>query len=280
MTSSVHTLLAAAALCTAHALQPARAATPALRCEPLAPTLARTLQPGALLLLGEIHGTAQSPAMAEQFVCTALQRQRRVALFLEIPADEQPRIDAYLQSDGGLAAQRALVSGSPFRDAPAEGQDGRRSVAMLGLIEAARRLRQSGAPLNLIAFDATQGFAERDRAMADRVRAERAHYPARVLITYSGNVHNMLELPPGIPAPMGTYLVDLRPVSLNLLPVAGGAAWSCSRPCGVHSMPPMPPSPQRKMRQELRRFYTDVVPLGPVTPSIPAVARLAARAAM
>ncbi len=281
---TLHTLVIAVALCGAPLLQAATAATPS-RCDPLAPALTRTLKPGALLLLGEVHGTAQAPAVAERVVCAALQRGRSLTLFLEIPADEQPRLDAYQRSDGGVAAQRSLVRGSPFWDAPMEWQDGRRSAAMLALVDTVRRLREQGMTLDLIAFDALWGgSADRDRTMADRVRAERARDPARVLITYTGNVHNMLELPrdmpPGLPPPMGTYLADLRPVSIDLRTDAGGAAWNCASQCGANPMQPMPAPRQRERRERPERAYTDAVPLGPVTPSIPAAFRLDARAAL
>lgn len=279
MTAPVHAFLAAAALCAAHALQIAWAATPAPHCASLPPTLARTLQPGALLLLGELHGSVQSPAMAARIVCGALRHDRQVVLFLEIPHDEQPRLDAYLRSVGDAEARRALVRGSNFWEAPPEGQDGRCSLAIFDLIDAVRRLRQQSAALTLIAFDVDGAdAADRDRTMADRVRTERARDPTALLIAYTGNIHNMPALPPGlaggIPAPMATHLRDLRAVALDLRAEEGGTAWNCRESCVVHATAPTPAAVRRALSEERPMPYTAVWPLGPVTASLPAVYRL------
>jgi len=276
--------LFATALCVALAVQPDRAAAAAPDCAQFPPGMARMLKPGSLLLLGELHGSAESPALAARIVCGSLKHDRRVTLFLEIPRNEQARLDTYLRSTGDAAARRALVRGSMFWEAPPEMQDGRRSLAMLGLIDAVRRLRQQGAALTLIAFDAdATGAADRDGTMAERVRAERAGDPAAVLITYTGNIHNMLALPAGlpagIPAPMAARLRDLHAVSLDLRAEDGGTAWNCRESCGVQTMTPTTAAERRSRREERPVLYSAFWPLGPVTASLPAVYRLVAGAA-
>ncbi|HTQ81108.1 MAG TPA: hypothetical protein VMM92_14000, partial [Thermoanaerobaculia bacterium] len=100
--------------------------------------LAPLLAPGHGLLLGEVHGTVESPAFLANAVCLALQAGRSVTVALEIPLQEEARFEAYLGSAGSAADRTALLAGAFWQDPY---QDGRRSQAMLALLESLRRLR-------------------------------------------------------------------------------------------------------------------------------------------
>ena len=136
-------------------------------CRPIA-GLEPWLRPGAVLLLGEIHGTAQSPAFAGDAACRAARSGLPVVVALEQPVAGQQRVDTFLASDGGEHARRALLAG-PFWQSGY--QDGRASQAMLELIERVGRLRRSGSPARVVLFDtgAAQGGPARDRGMAERL---------------------------------------------------------------------------------------------------------------
>jgi hypothetical protein len=75
-------------------------------------------------------------------VVAALVTTQPVVLALEICDDQAPSIPGFLASSGDDAARAAML-----RDAWWQGPwfDGRNSVAMLELLEAARRLRSAGS---------------------------------------------------------------------------------------------------------------------------------------
>src|SRR5260370_21328477 len=58
------------------------------------------LAPGTLLLLGEFHGTSEIPQFVGDLACEASLGKSGVHLGLEIPREEQLRIDSSLASSG------------------------------------------------------------------------------------------------------------------------------------------------------------------------------------
>jgi hypothetical protein len=232
-------------------------ATPAL-AEPCpdVPGLAPLLRPGTVLLLGEMHGTVESPAFADRVLCHALARGLEVVVGLEIGYREQPAFDAYLASDGGDAAERALLAGEHWSRAY---QDGRSSVAQLDLVRSLRRRLEDGAPLRLVLFD--EQVAERDAAMAARLAAAAERAPDALVVALTGNLHARIER--GSPwnesfEPMGLFLrrrlAGREVLSLDV-GTSGGTAWYCTTadpgdcrermvrgddagPPGVHVAPP------------------------------------------
>lgn len=119
------------------------------------------LNPRPLLIVGELHGSDQAPALAAALV-ERLAQQAPVRLGLEIYAQEQARIDTYLASNGNAEARAALLAGE-FWQRPREKSDGRRSRAMFALIEHLRVLQRGGAPVDVVAFDDV-GFYGADRS--------------------------------------------------------------------------------------------------------------------
>lgn len=187
-----------------------------------------------LLVLGELHGTAQIPALAAR-LATAYAEQGPLILALEVPHTEQPAIDRYLQSDGDDAAWRALA-GTPFWQVADDQHDGRRSVQMRQLIEVVRVLRTQGAAVGVLAYDVDKDAADahdhhwRDARMAANLRAAALAQPG-VLLVLTGNVHAMRTRPSWAPpelqlAPMASLLLDLQPFTVNIT-AASGQFWGC-----------------------------------------------------
>jgi hypothetical protein len=110
--------------------------------------------------------------------------------------------------------------------------------------------------------------------MAARLREERMAHPAATIFTYTGNVHSMLKRATGIPAPMGTLVADLDPVSIVLTSDAG-QAWLCGGPsqCGAEDLPDAPENgPPHAVRPAARAgVYTLQINVGRITASPPAV---------
>ena len=195
------------------------------------------LKPGAPILLGEVHGTAEAPAFAGEFVCHALNSQLEVVLALEIPATEQPNLDNYLKSNGDTSAKRAFLFPSKFWHR--EYQDGRSSVAIFQLIDRMRVFHHTGLPVRVIAIDGVgespKAIGPRSSIMADHIRRAFLTNPRVLVISLTGNIHNMLKKPshfPHLPVSMASYLTDLNPIALNFSS-DGGEAWNCSATCGV-----------------------------------------------
>ncbi|WP_428265697.1 hypothetical protein [Haliangium sp.] len=189
---------------------------------------AAVLVPGAIVMLGEMHGTAEIPAFAGDLACRAAARGHRVLLGLEIPSTEQEAIDRYLASDGSTVARDALLAGAHWQAAC---PDGRSSQAMLALVERVRRLRRDGLGIDVFAFDSGtyDDWNRRDASMAETILARAAGAPEALVLTLSGNLHNRLV--PGLPwddskVPMGVHVAAAheRVISLDVR-YAGGTAW-------------------------------------------------------
>lgn len=187
-----------------------------------------------LIVLGELHGTSEIPALAGALVAHYA-AAGVVTLALEVPHDEQPALDRYLDSDGGVDAWRALAT-TPFWQVSDDQHDGRRSVAMRQLIEHVRALRSQGHSVAVLAHDVsgTEALAHdhhwRDTQMAANLRAAIERTPGTVLVL-TGNVHAMRTRPAWAPAelqlaPMTSQLRDLEPFAVNLTG-ASGQFWGC-----------------------------------------------------
>jgi hypothetical protein len=213
------------------AASPASAASALLSCKPVE-GLAPLLVPGSVLLLGELHGTAESPAFTANAACLALAAGRPVTVALEIWQEEEARIATFLASEGA-AADRAALFASPFwRDSY---QDGRRSEAMAALLDDLRRFHHAGWPVQVTLLDrqVNGSSQDRDRAMAERLRGFVAAAPKDLVITLTGNLHPRLAK--GVPwdksyENMGFLFLQAVPgvkaTSLNVRST-GGTAWYC-----------------------------------------------------
>ena len=185
-----------------------------------------------LLVLGEYHGTLESPRAVVQALCAASASGRRAWLALEFPRDEQQRMESFLAT-----GDEAALLESPFwrRDY----QDGRSSQAMLGLLGEVRRLRGAGREVRLLAVDAPlqedDGGKERDEHMAERIAEVRTRAPAEPMVFLVGNLHATRRLI--IPRSAVWRLVK-RGVSLKTLTLEArdGTAWLCGATCGVNTM--------------------------------------------
>jgi hypothetical protein len=233
------------------------------------PGAGQALSGGRIVMVGEIHGTNEMPAAFMRLVCGALQRGQAVLVGLEM-FDPDGALGAYMTSDGDAAARRALLAQRHWNGM----RDGRSSEAWLGMIETFRTWRRGGLPLNVFALNDGSFAGGYDQVMAARLRQEHAAHPEALLLTYTGNVHSMLERPAGLPAPVGTLVADLAPVSIELTSEAG-QAWLCSGPgeCGAQDFPAMPGNGPRHAVQPSARAgtYTLQINVGHITASPPAV---------
>lgn len=160
----------------------ALAAEPKLDCVTITGA-EEVLVPGAHVLVGEMHGNDVTPKAVGELACIAA-RRGPVRVALEIPTEEQPRLDAFLASAGKKEDQARLLAGKFWTPRL---QDGRRSVAVVALLERLRALSKQGARVGVTAYDAIDG--ERDQAMSERLRLAFEAAPKDTFIVLTGNLH-------------------------------------------------------------------------------------------
>lgn len=134
-------------------------------------------------VLGEMHGNDKTPQLFSALVCH-LSRKSPVTAVLEIPISEQQRINTWLASHGTRGDRAQLLSGAFWTEAF---QDGRRSEAMMSLLEALRTLKAQGSDVAVVAADPVEG--NRNLGMAETLIAMAAKNPRARLAMLVGNVH-------------------------------------------------------------------------------------------
>jgi len=220
--------------------------------------LDRLAEQAPMLIIGELHGTRETPALVAELARLWADRGA-VQVGLEIPAQEQLRLDAFLRSAGVEADRQALLVGE-FWQTPHERSDGRRSEAMLALLESLRSARVAGAPIDVLAIDvlafddaAFHGPApDRNARMAERLRLAHEAQPQTRTIVLTGNYHARWTVPGSVrpqsvpegyapPKPMAAYLRELGVRTVNVSAREAGF-WACLRdqPCGPQQLPAQP----------------------------------------
>ncbi|MCY1044277.1 hypothetical protein OV208_23365 [Corallococcus sp. bb12-1] len=215
----------------------AQAANPRVDCGPAIPGMETVLKPAAFVVLGEMHGTQEAPLFASMLACHAATAGQPVRLALELPVEEQARLDAWFAKEDGASWE--------FTDSDfwrREVQDGRSSEAMKQLLERVRNWQHAGLPLRVVAFDA--GGKDRDATMAEQLQKARGEARQDTFIVLVGNLHARRDV--GAPWNkslefMTHRLLATEPglVSLDLA-YPGGSAWICrgmtADTCGEKSL--------------------------------------------
>lgn len=237
------------------------------------------LKDAPMILLGELHGLEGVPAFAIDLACRLAASGKPVVLALEIPRQEQERIDAFLGSKGGATSEAALLTGAFWRR---EFQDGRSSLARLAMLDAARTLRAEGLPIRVVAVDdASVPFAARDEAMASGLLAARKRGEIALLLV--GDLHARTK--PGAPWDANIVWAGVRlrasePKLVSLVNTfTAGEAWVCTGnspgDCGIKTVKGRGVTPGFRIE---RLAATDSIgfdgrfEIGPATPSLPALA--------
>lgn len=196
-----------------------------------------------VILLGEWHGTVQTPVLAAQLAeRIARVHHAPVVLALEIADDQQASLEAWMASDGGIEARQRLLANWHWQE---PNHDGRDSRAMLDMLAAMRTVRKQGWDVRVHAFDHPQA-EDRDATMADDIRGLLAGHPDTRVIVLSGNMHAMTRRPPWTvtdadgrviepPVSMGRHLADLAPLSIQIDAVRGQFV-ACLQTCNVTAL--------------------------------------------
>jgi hypothetical protein len=238
------------------------------------PGTERYLSAGHTVMMGESHGTKEMPKTFVRLVCSALRKGEAVSVGLEIE-DHTGALDAYTASAGTSAERKRLLSTPHWTG----DFDGRSSQAYFDMIEAFRVLRSRGFPLTVFGLYDRRGENESpDDILAKRLRRERVTRPRVLILTLTGNFHNMRGCPPGcpdqIPTPMGALVSDLDPVSINLI-FESGQAWSCQTrtDCDARDVPSSGGSGAVNVASPAPKngFYDLQINVGRISGSAPAI---------
>jgi hypothetical protein len=204
-------------------------------------------------ILGELHGLAAAPAFTADLACRLAfsGAGKTVTLALEIADSEQPRLDAFLASEGRTADRTALLAGAFWA-----GKDGRASVARVDMLERIRVMKRQGANLRVLAIDPSGG--NRDEAMAKRIIAAVQEHRGPV-IALVGNLHaRTIHGADDKQKWMGEYVREAEPLTLSLDNRYGdGDAWVCTPECGRRKMKAQDPDTDSKWRLELFAGHPD-----------------------
>ncbi|MFK8014023.1 MAG: hypothetical protein AB8G17_01110 [Gammaproteobacteria bacterium] len=195
-------------------------------CPGIPAPLTAQLLPGQIVLIGEIHGTAQMPKRFADVICHARQNQTTVKIGLELPDESATGLASWLDSDGSAEAKRQLASRPFWLD---DYQDGRASKAMFALLVDLHRYRND---VEVFAFD--RQTSGRDYAMAMRILEETTDNTLTLVLT--GNIHSQTHV--GTPwdptfETMGSVILARHSRTVGIrFRHGGGSAWVCAPECG------------------------------------------------
>lgn len=197
------------------------------------PVLDRVAAGTRVVIVGEVHGTQETPEAFGQLVSQAVERFGSATVALELP------------HAGGLYGEfvAGLWDGGRILALPfwARSGDGRQSEAMLRLLFRLRELRSSGADVVLQVFDSRAGYAgQGDAALAEALRGIVADADGRPVLVLTGNLHARKRAGASFDPdfrPMAHRLEDLPNLSLDAR-FSGGSAWICQpgNDCGPQEL--------------------------------------------
>jgi len=215
------------------------APAPVARVEDTAAQIIQHAGDARLIVLGEYHGTAETPRLVADLVERYSRDNAAVRLGLEMPMSENVALARYLRSNGDPDAREALRT-TPFWFVKDDQHDGRRSRDMLDLIESIRSLRAQGRDVGVAGYDVETGSSTdndmRDAAMATHLHQQfNALPPGARMLVLTGNVHAMRSPPADAPPEMqqrtmASHLLDLPLYSVRLEALRGHF-WACVQPC-------------------------------------------------
>jgi hypothetical protein len=177
------------------------------------------------VLIGEVHGSNETPEVFGNLVCDALVHERKVIVAVERPTSEQAALDGILTMRDLAKAEKILLAEPDWRN----GMDGRASVAMLRLLVSLRELRQKYRGLKVVAFDApfhSDSAGARDQAMGRALLALGMSMPESIVLALTGNVHAMQSAEFGYDL-AAMYLPASERISLEVTDT-GGETWATS----------------------------------------------------
>lgn len=188
------------------------------------------------VIVGEMHGTTEAPAIFGDLVCSARETKRHIIVGIELR--DQHALDMFMVQPNHAAEVKRLLSSEEW-----SGDDGRTSTAMLSLLERLRALKMDGVVSDIVAFSLTRGgesASKGEERMASALLEAGERHPNALVIALTGNVHACKKIlaEVGSYGLMASFLPAAQTMSLAITD-RGGQAWNCQNgACGPHPLDP------------------------------------------
>jgi hypothetical protein len=104
------------------------------------------------LVIGELHGTKEIPAVFSELVCLAASLGSRVLVGLEFPESARDDFQSYMSSAGLTDDRAKFLNDSGWAQNARRSPDGRTSEAVFGVLDRLRELRDSGLEVSVTTF--------------------------------------------------------------------------------------------------------------------------------
>lgn len=192
-----------------------------------------------LVIVGELHGTTQIPALTTDLIREAASK-RPVRVGLEMPEAAQAEVQRYVGSQGD-ASDLARLKSIDFWKFP----DGRATASVLNLIETVRSLHDQGYDVGIFAMEPTYPdpakatLTYKEKGMAQSVsQVIRGSSKSTLVIALMGSYHARYPGQFNGPGSSGSSVAEqLATFSPTVLLVDGSSvsAWTCvDGKCGIH----------------------------------------------
>lgn len=244
-------------------------------CQPIPGVEALLQDEIRYVVVGEMHGTTETPAAFADMVCAARDKGP-VTVALEFSEGMQPTLDAFMAAETEETA-RAILAAYPH--GPFVHHDGRGSVAMMDLLLRLRAMTRETSSLKVVAIapdsPRVQGFSQSyyDLDMGHRLATAARRSPGSRVMVLVGNIHAQRKTIEGLNLiPAVVHLPPAEVVSIYVVQ-QGGTSWNCrSDGCAAY---PLPESYNGVARGVIVKPYGNgafdgVLALGPTTASEPA----------
>ena len=233
------------------------------------------------LVIGELHGTEQTPALFGELVCALASSGMRTLVGLELMVWSESAINTYLRSDGTEADRTTALTDSRWLDpVNIEFPDGRLSNAMWELVERLRFLRDAGHEVAVTTFrgymlEGEQSLTPFEARMAETLLEAEVDGDYDLAVVLTGSVHARTSrrtengLLPFIP--MAANLPEESTIRLNAV-TGSGEAWNCrGSECGVYEREGTPEGATVRFELDdgLSREFDGIFAVGNITASPP-----------
>jgi hypothetical protein len=238
-------------------------------CSAIPQELESMLLAGSLVLVGEMHGTNEMPQAFSDIVCTSLKTGIQVNIGLELLPKNQKSINAFINSDGSQAEILKMVSTGHWVD---DWDDGRDSLAILGLLEDIRTWKSAKLNFSLFYFDSTQEHRDREMFKLTTSHIE----PRSINLIFTGNLHAKKShsmFRGNVHHTMGGFLSENKiPFKSIYLNHSGGSTFMCAPDCRVFNMGSISQLDQHEIfkKNNLKSPYDFEWNIGPISASMPA----------
>lgn len=213
-------------------------ATAATVCNPILGASQLWASPSTrYILVGEMHGTQEQPAIFGDLVCAAATTSHReIIVGLERPISEQPEINMVLDSNNPTLATSKLLKKPMWLTL-----DGRSSQAMVTLLNRLRTYKAEGKIKEVVAFDAAgqkDTSAVRDRKMGNFLEQIASQNPNALILALTGNLHALKATNKGFGYPFMAMFLPPNQVKSLVVIDRGGTAWLWMKNgCNVYPLP-------------------------------------------